>query len=136
VKTATVPADTARCSVHLSRLISCRGTNPQWYELHHVIPQAWQFAWPADGRTVIWDRRTMPLCRTGHGNVHYWIVRLMREVRDGTLHQQPLRRVNLTRRTKEFAIARLALTRFTEAGGDLTALAKAGRMGGMFGSGG
>lgn len=44
---------------------------PVYLELHHIIPQAWQ-------RSVnsgkLFDPRTASICRTGHGNVHYWLV--------------------------------------------------------------
>lgn len=81
-----------QCSIHHAHV-----PWPTYTELHHVIPQAWQVAWqpptpwPNQGlspdRTgpdkhpyVLWDARTIPLCRTGHGNVHFWLVAAMREI--------------------------------------------------------
>lgn len=85
-------------------------------EAHHVVPQAWQYAWqpalmgfPGRGdHGMLWDARTVELCPTGHRNVHALIVALM--------HGRPVPR------RRELAIARLALTRFQEAGGDLQLL--------------
>lgn len=54
-----------------------------------MIPQAWQHAWwpgkkPGvhDHSRVIaglglFDPRTVAICRTGHGNVHFWLVAAM-----------------------------------------------------------
>lgn len=121
-------------------------------ELHHVIPREWQaFYTPtpstvsgtlpppttAVATVVLWDARTVALCRTGHGNVHYWIVRLMREVKAKRTEDPALASAALVGgRTEEQRIALLALTRMVEAGGSLVALADAGHLGGMFGSGG
>jgi hypothetical protein len=61
-------------------------------ELHHTIPREWQsvFTPPTFSQRVdaqwpnaklvegqwLWDARTMPICRTGHGNVHFYLVKL------------------------------------------------------------
>lgn len=78
---------TAPCAIHRSH-----SPAPTYTELHHVIPQAWQVAWqppapwPFEGASPdrpgvrLWDARTVALCRTGHGNVHYWLVAIMREI--------------------------------------------------------
>jgi hypothetical protein len=63
---------------------------PRYLERHHIIPRAWQkFHRPRDeelqiapaqepDRDGIWYPETVFLCRTGHGNVHYWIERAMK----------------------------------------------------------
>jgi hypothetical protein len=118
-------------------------------EFHHVIPQAWQHLWvPPTAKVVwsLWDRRTVSLCRTGHGNVHVWIVRFMREweavertlgarkhptvdsvVRTVT---EASRKANENFRNRhEMEFAALALSRWNQAGGDLRALCGAGLYG-------
>lgn len=84
-------ADT--CEVHGSHNFL-----PKYTEEHHVVPQGWQQLWHpefyvpgkdqirfpfagkgTDGRWN-WDNRTTTLCRNGHGNVHYWVVMLMKDL--------------------------------------------------------
>jgi hypothetical protein len=74
-------------------------------EGHHVIPQAWQAVWwpefnngdavmhkdllAPDGQAVayghytaikaVWDPRLAPCCPTGHRNVHYLLVAMMKK---------------------------------------------------------
>jgi hypothetical protein len=107
---------------------------PRYLEHHHVIPQAWQLAWQPSGATGIWAPTTVKLCRTGHGNVHYWIERFMRRY-NGAVHdavaaaladQESVGRA-------EHVIARRALLEFTAAGGDLNMLVEHGLYGGMYG---
>ena len=98
---------------------------PLTVELHHLIPVGWQKTWqPAtapypgtdpDGRGKLWDARTVALCPTHHRNVHWWIVRLMHGAKPS--------------RSSECGVAQLALQHFTDAGGDLDALRKAGEWG-------
>jgi hypothetical protein len=87
-------------------------------EFHHVIPQAWQRVWtpatpppdavPGRGDSgPLWDARKVPLCPTGHRNVHACIVALMH----GT---EPPRQGGY-----ELECAKLALSRFVAAGGSL-----------------
>lgn len=84
---------------------------------HHVLPRDWQRQWVPPGATVrddsrygpMWDDRGVFLCPTGHHNVHQCIVALM--------HGEPA-----VGAVNERFIAREALTRFTDAGGDLQLL--------------
>lgn len=95
-------------------------------ELHHVVPVGWQKTWQPqsapypgydhDGRGKLWDARTVALCPTSHRNTHAWIVRLMRGAKPD-------------KRSNECGIALLALEHFTDAGGDLDVLRKAGEWG-------
>jgi hypothetical protein len=74
----------AACELHKSH-----EPRPTYCEVHHIIPQAWQAhwqppqPWPNQGHSpdragvTLWDARTATLCRTGHGNVHYWLVQIM-----------------------------------------------------------
>lgn len=65
-----------------------RDLYPLYCEQHHVIPQDWQdeFA-PASvvatpfhtSKSTLWDGRTVTICRTGHGNVHYLLVLFMKQ---------------------------------------------------------
>lgn len=71
------------CAVH-------RSHEPEatYCEIHHIIPQAWQVfwqppkPWPNEGPSpdrpgvTLWDARTVAVCRTGHGNIHYWLVKV------------------------------------------------------------
>lgn len=115
---------------------------PTYQELHHVIPQAWQAhwqppkPWPNAGRSPdrpgleLWDARTVAICRTGHGNVHFWLVKIMREVtatpdlgqaeHDVKAHA---RATGLIASVQDFAQAVEAMTRWIDAGGTLDDLA-------------
>lgn len=82
----TIVAD---CSIHASH-----EPEPTYCEIHHIIPQAWQLQWqppepypypgpsPDHAGVTLWDARTAILCRTGHGNVHYWLVKVTRAIAD------------------------------------------------------
>ncbi len=102
-------------------------------EFHHLIPVAWQLfwqpakPWPAEGkdtegRGLLWDDRGAALCPTGHRNVHFYIVKLMRDLAAGT----PDAGVPKTPTT---AMARLAIERFTVVGGNPLELTAAGEWG-------
>lgn len=94
-------------------------------ELHHIVPQAWQQFWqptsPSEGAVPgrgdsgnLWDARTTVLCPTGHRNVHWYLVLLMRGM-------SPRRGGG----SAEARIAQLAMERWQHNGGDLEALRKA-----------
>lgn len=53
---------------------------PAYLEAHHVIPQAWQALWrPATARAAgLWDPRTVAVCATGHRNIHFYLMRIVR----------------------------------------------------------
>jgi hypothetical protein len=103
---------------------------PTYLEYHHVIPQAWQKLWKPDGKkAVIWDPRTVALCRTGHGNVHYWLVKMMKTFADLSTKDAYvitpsvavlLKGEKYVRR--EVNTAHLAMDRWVAAGGSLKAL--------------
>jgi len=127
------PADAVGegCSLHRFHY-----PRPLTSEAHHVIPVAWQLFWqPAqplfpgkdpDGRGNLWDTRTVTLCPSGHRNVHVLIVKMMRAVKS----DDPLAAFKAVNpKGAEGRTAYLALTRFTDAGGKLTALSGAGLMG-------
>lgn len=101
----------AGCAAHKVHLPA-----PTYLELHHVIPQSWQKFW--SGNTELWDPHTVPLCRTGHGNVHFWLVWLMKNY-DGSIPKIPLMEKYVR---KEAAIARQAMERWIEHGGSIEAL--------------
>lgn len=117
-----------------------------------MIPQAWQAfwqppqPWPDKGKSPdhqgleLWDAREVPLCRTGHGNVHFLLVRMMEQVplippSTATMPSEQLAaylagRAKLGRAPRpELALAGQAIIRFVEAGGDLGALVAAGQLG-------
>ncbi len=99
---------------------------PTYQELHHVVPQSWQRFWTlGEPTTKLWDPRTVPLCRTGHGNVHWHLVRLMQVTTEDPLETRKIYRP----RGKEYEIAYLALSRWKEAGGSLVSLQEAGKFG-------
>jgi hypothetical protein len=124
---------------------------PRYLERHHVIPRAWQHffvppehdisppAHPPD-RNGVWYPVTELLCRTGHGNVHYWIERAMkayvsvptgpdhseramRAARDGQLHISE----------HETRLALDALILFDDYGGNVFHLIDHGLWGGLYG---
>lgn len=125
----------------------------QTAEDHHVIPQAWQQLWTPTGRysfenalpvdTVkrLWDARTVPLCPTGHRNVHYWMVAMMKSIRAriapefmGQYTSQnyldwAVKEALPKRRNTEMKVALLGLQRFADAGGSLKVLADDGNLG-------
>jgi hypothetical protein len=114
---------------------------PSFYrELHHVIPQAWQAFWcpPSQSRpsTRPWDARTEPCCPTGHRNVHYLLVLMMKEWQSWDIQAQEVPRIfavksQVTRNLRgggysvapsEADMAAQAMVRWSEWGGDLNAL--------------
>lgn len=107
-----------------------------------MIPVAWQlctsvaappFPGPdTNGRGMLWDTRGVSLCPTGHRNVHYWIVRLMRAAAaaDSSDPAVAIKAVKPSRPPLEFAVACDALTRYAaESGASLLALTAAGEWG-------
>lgn len=138
---------------------------PSYYrELHHVVPQAWQAVWwPSENngdavfshtapsaagelqghgyylpKQKVWDPRTEPCCPTGHRNVHYLLVAMMKKWQSSyqDLWSQTEDRILECKRAvvndmhaaayaagpKEAAMAVLAMTRWNEWGGDLRLL--------------
>lgn len=125
---------------------------PTYTELHHVIPQAWQAFWQPpqpwpdagpspdrrDAKTglplTLWDARTVAICRTGHGNVHHWLVELTHYAAANpglTLGQlehdakAAIRAAGEHPNHVDYAIAAQALERWTTAGGTIDQLVAA-----------
>lgn len=121
------------CSIHRKH-----SPEPTYAEKHHVIPQAWQFhyqpptPWPNQGPSpdhsgkILWDARVIDICRTGHGNVHYYLVLMMHQyaltkdlktaIKNTMVnaHASGLHLVQL-----DWYWAEQAISRFTAAGGSL-----------------
>lgn len=152
----------AACDIHKSH-----APHPLYTERHHIVPQAWQAFWRPEGpqgsnsarraslvmagdieaaalvAPHLWDPRTTNLCRTGHGNVHFLLVRLMRKFAEGVLNQpvEPSKFdawVDVLSRIafhgerpprSELVVAKLGIVRWVEAGGSLEALTNAGLFG-------
>jgi hypothetical protein len=131
------------CDLHKSH-----DPEPTYLEVHHVIPQAWQATWqpgppwPFPGSSPdrsglnLWDNRTVTVCRTGHGNIHHWIVQLMEAARDretddvGSLLHIVRSGLVLHRPGRaDYECAAQALWRFQEAGGELATLIAARQYG-------
>lgn len=61
------------------------GPYPLYCEEHHVIPRDWQDEFSPNPDLIefgipgakVWDNRVIPCCRTGHGNIHFLLVRFM-----------------------------------------------------------
>lgn len=142
--TATVDRSVG-CDLHRSH-----GPEPTYLEVHHVVPQAWQATWqppppwpyplasPDRPGLTLWDARTVNVCRTGHGNVHHWIVRMMELGRDresddvGSLIQLVLDETRLAGHhpgRSDLEWASQALWRFQEVGGELATLIAAHQYG-------
>lgn len=123
------------CQLHRSHR-----PDPLYVEQHHVVPRAWQQFWqpavaPFPGTYAgqkLWDDRTVNICRTGHGNVHYWIVRLTRNWVPGDMgatiagakHSAPERPG-----PADFATALQALERYMHVGGSINDLVAASEWG-------
>lgn len=79
----------------------------------------------------LFDKRTVVLCPTGHSNVHYWLVLMMRQqARSGNdllAIRQLLKGESHSR--KEAAIAYLAMTRWIDTGVNLSFLWDRGQWG-------
>jgi hypothetical protein len=137
-------ASSQACSIHKGHQ-----PDPLYTEQHHVIPQAWQHsaAAMALGLTAdasqLFDPRTVPLCRTGHGNVHFVLVRLTRffaekklkdpaDVREAETFVDELATKALKgvkHGKAELEVAKLGLVRWLAAGGTLKALTDEGQWG-------
>jgi hypothetical protein len=107
--TATPTITGVACAAHRSH----RPATPHVLDQHHVIPRSWQHF--ELGAERLFDPRTVPLCPNDHRGVHERIVALMKGEKPG--------------RDRLWPIARLALDRFTAAGGSLDALRNAGLFG-------
>lgn len=137
----TVPAGADPGAWSAERCVAHRyhAPEPRYLEEHHVLPRAWQAAWqpPAVPSGDLWAPTTVLLCRTGHGNVHYWISRFMHEY-DGSV-ERAVSRAILDQHgvgRQEHVIARRALDEFRDAGGDLAFLTYHGIWGGLYGGAG
>lgn len=109
-------------------------------EYHHVIPVGWQqITWqPAeppspgvdpDGRGALWDDRRIPLCPTGHRNVHTWIVRIMHQLQGGEDLAGAYQRAHGGAGLAQAQWGYQALVRFTAVGGKLQDLIAAHQWG-------
>ena len=116
----TIPATQASCEAHVFHR-----PKPAWLEYHHIIPQSWQlYLWGS-----VKDKRTVALCRTGHGNTHWNIVRLMK-AKAGLVHPYSQLYAGA-----DLRIARMALERVEEAEpGAIGRLIATQRWGGMAGA--
>lgn len=130
------------CSLHVSH-----HPLPTYLELHHVIPRAWQRFWapplpPFPGSyegQELWDDRMVAACRTGHGNIHFWLVRAMRAYALLAGPEIPKRvdaagkaardNIPLSPNRDELKCAKLGMSRFLAAGGSLKALCDKGLWG-------
>lgn len=112
----SAPTPSERCEAHRTH----RPRNLT-VEEHHIIPQAWQHLWiPQTPQAIIaaaglWHPETMTLCPTGHRNVHFWLVKYMKE---GLNESIP----SINRPTTEQTTAQDAMILFTHAGGSLAFL--------------
>lgn len=123
----TVPVSVG-CALH-----KYHWPRPSHLEEHHIVPQAWQRFWRSEAGYGLWMPDTEPLCRTGHGNVHAHLVRLMKATLGGDPEDPLAARIAYPGRGKEYEMAYSALARWKEAGGSLAALRTAKLWGGMYG---
>lgn len=127
-----IAATTAACEVHVYH-----DPRPTYRELHHVVPRAWQAFWrPAtppfpgtyDGEHL-WDDRTIAVCRTGHGNIHFWLTAMTHSWQEGDDVSDLARRVRSSRGgrlgARDFLLAVEGLQRFVDAGGSIEDLVSA-----------
>jgi hypothetical protein len=125
--------------------------SPIYLELHHLSPQAWQKSEAGKWLFVERDKnglflpQTVPLCRTGHGNVHYWLQLAMKtwwnnnqanpepaeteagvravfaQITKGRQHHHP-----------EVAFSQLGMVRWLSVGGKLADLCRLHQWGGIY----
>lgn len=135
--TPTVPVTEATCALH-----RVHAPRPTGYELHHVIPVAWQQAWQPtqpwpnaghDPRGPLWDARTAVLCPTGHRSVHFYLAKIMHVVGQAPAMPWPtaVKVVTTGRRANraEVAMAAEAIVRWENAGGSVAQLVARGLWG-------
>lgn len=101
-------------------------------EEHHYLPRGWQSFWrPPDVSSDLWDPRTIYLCRTSHGNVHYHLVNLMKKWQalggpdlDTVVRacRADAQRLVIPFAYSEITVARTAMERWLAAGGSLADL--------------
>ena len=132
-----------------------RDVFPLYREQHHIVPQDWQHEFrpakdalvpgPADRPGELWDKRTVNICRTGHGNVHFLLVMFMKEreklgdsMIDDTIGVHRIRikvveslRDDLDQRVNslEAGVAEMAMRRWVEYGLSLMDLCRNGSYG-------
>jgi hypothetical protein len=144
---------------------------PTYNEQHHVVPQAWQRFWrprtsiPEQRRIValndveqtdeefetrmaavdLFDPRIVVVCRTGHGNIHFWLTAMMHVFDDNGVLDDPVagnvekivawlgreaqKRLAPRAGRKDLAVAKLAIIRWVQAGGSVRALCDKGLFG-------
>lgn len=91
---------------------------------------------------ALFDPRTVSVCRTGHGNVHFWLVRAMRKLHTQGLENtkagillawalvlQEAKVEGLKPVRNEVTCSRLGMERWVAVGGSLRALGDAGLWG-------
>jgi hypothetical protein len=66
----TLPVEGNTCELH-----AYHAPMPTYFEVHHICPRSW---WPYLLFSDEVRNLTAVLCRTGHGNVHFHLVGLMR----------------------------------------------------------
>jgi hypothetical protein len=120
---------------------------PLVLEEHHVVPQDWQDEWYPSGAHVgkLWAPTTVKLCRTGHGNVHFWLVLFMHEYETMVESGMPnaagtidaaCRNVLHDKRgyqRGDTRIAKQGMVNFTTIGGNLMTLCRNKSYGAMYG---
>lgn len=72
----TLPIEGNTCALH-----SYHSPSPKYFEVHHIVPQSWtNHAYFMGGLSTADNAALLNmkaiLCRTGHGNVHYYMVEL------------------------------------------------------------
>jgi hypothetical protein len=133
-RTETVSVTTRECEAH-----RYHSPLPAYLELHHVVPRDWQAAWrPSSAPTGgwVWLPILVALCRTGHGNVHMVLERIMRSwaaVHDLDVAErvavEGLRSEGIPVGRTERAIARRGCDLWVQHGGDLQLLVDGGHFG-------
>lgn len=118
---------------------------PHTYEDHHIIPQAWQHSTAPistfdpqlverqpDG-LVLWDKRTIRLCPTGHRNVHFYLVLFMHDIAADRPSDErtwfAVKRQKFKRPTQQQLVALLGMQRYLDSDNSLIALTTRGLYG-------
>lgn len=94
-------------------------------EEHHIVPQAWQHV----TSDRLWAPTTVTLCPTSHRNVHFWMVRMMKWLKNNNSTDPDAAFRSLGTRTPEAKVALDGIKQYAATGRPLASLLAFGLFG-------